>query len=485
MTIKEFTWENSKDEFESKNLIGLDLETTGINRNIEYERPTSAAILETNLNFESPDIIVDDKCRLPYHVLPDAGALNVTNINPLELMDEPLSLFDLIQKIARYLERSYEKALVTYNGAAYDLIILRHSFFAHLIDPYLLVKAAEDRLHIDLYSLAQTTFCFFPNRIGFHKNQDGKVVLKQEVMATTNGIDPGDAHAAVDDVKTLLKLAKLMEEKVPEVFYSALASGNKKRVIELLSENLFLNYGEVKYKERIAVKRTPTFICQDPSYANNLILFDLSFDPGDYLFMTPEEIASILNKKGSPFFNIKANGSPVLLPGNLCELNGLSFDEATSRANKIQENIGFKESVVIACDINAKKRTPWEKPDYSESQIYSKFIDSHDKLLSKAFLESESTEDKVNIIHQMNDGRLIDFAKRLMASEDQNCDSVIKMNYQEFEAKRLLSDDDVPWRTLNDARKSVDNVAKRMTVNETIMSATKAYYDIVEKELRK
>ena len=483
--MKEFTWENSKDEFESKNLIGLDLETTGLNRNIEYERPTSAAILETNLDFESPDIIVDDKCRLPYHVLPDPGALNVTNINPLELMDEPLSLFDLIQKIASYLERSYEKALVTYNGAAYDLIILRHSFFANLYDPYLLVKGTEDRLHIDLYSLAQTIYCFFPNRISFHKNQDGKVILKQELMATTNGIDPGDAHAAVDDVKTLLKLAQLMEEKVPEVFYSALASGNKKRVIELLSKNLFLNYGEVKYKERIAVKRTPTFICQDPSYTNNLVLFDLSFDPEDYLYMTPEEIAAILNKKGSPFFNIKANRSPVLLPGNLCELNGLSFEKASLRANKIQENIGFKESVVVACDINSKKRSPWESPDYSESQIYSKFIDSHDKLLSKAFLESESTEDKINIIHQMNDGRLIDFAKRLLASENENCDPVIQMNYQEFEAKRLLSDDDVPWRTLNGARKSIENVAKRMTVNEDIMTATKTYYDIVEKELRK
>jgi exonuclease I len=348
-----------------------------------------------------------------------------------------------------------------------------------------LVKGVEDRLHIDLYSLAQTIYCFFPNRISFHKNQDGKVVLKQELMATTNGIDPGDAHAAVDDVKTLLKLAKLMEEKVPEVFYSALASGNKKRVIELLSKNLFLNYGEVKYKERIAVKRTPTFICQDPSYANNLVLFDLSFEPEDYLYMTPEEIASILNKKGSPFFNIKANRSPVLLPGNLCELNGLSFEEASLRANKIQENIGFKESVVVACDINSKKRSPWESPDYPESQIYSKFIDSHDKLLSKAFLESESTEDKINIIHQMNDGRLIDFAKRLLASENENCDPVIQMNYQEFEAKRLLSDDDVPWRTLNGARKSIENVEKRMTVNEAIMSATKTYYDIVEKELRK
>ncbi len=132
-----------------------------------------------------------------------------------------------------------------------------------------------------------------------------------------------------------------------------------------------------------------------------------------------------------------------------------------------------------------KKERLREKPDYSESQIYTKFIDSHDRLLSKAFLQTESTEDKIEIIHQMNDGRLIDFAKRLLASEDQNCDPVIKMNYQEFEANRLLSDDDVPWRTLNDARKSVENVSKRMTVNETIMTATKAYYDIVEKELRK
>ena len=153
MMMKEFTWETSKEEFGSKNLIGLDLETTGLNRNIEYERPTSAAILETNLDFESPDVIVDDKCRLPYHVLPDAGALNVTNINPLELMDEPLSLFDLIQKIARYLERSHEKALVTYNGAAYDLIILRHSFFAHLYDPYLLKHHTSnlDQLYQYLY----------------------------------------------------------------------------------------------------------------------------------------------------------------------------------------------------------------------------------------------------------------------------------------------------------------------------------------------
>ena len=133
------------------------------------------------------------------------------------------------------------------------------------------------------------------------------------------------------------------------------------------------------------------------------------------------------------------------------EKHGIAFGKPSIDVDKLR---GFKESVVVACDINSKKRSPWESPDYSESQIYSKFIDSHDKHLSKAFLESESTEDKITIIHQMNDGRLIDFAKRLLASENENCDPVVQMNYQEFEAKRLLSDYDVPWRTLNDARKS-------------------------------
>ncbi len=148
-----FNWQEYHELLVSRGMIGLDLETTGINKNIEYERPTSAAILQANNDIQNPDIIINDKCRLPYHVLPDAEALNITNINPMQLMEEPLSLFELTNKIAVYLKNHPEKIIATYNGAAYDLIILRHSFFSSLINPYLLSNASDDRIHIELWMM--------------------------------------------------------------------------------------------------------------------------------------------------------------------------------------------------------------------------------------------------------------------------------------------------------------------------------------------
>ena len=486
--MQAFNWQEYKETLGSRGIIGLDLETTGINKNLEYERPTSAAILEANNDLDNPQIIINDKCRLPYHVLPDAGALNITNINPMQLMEEPLSLFELINKIAAYLRKHPEKIIATYNGASYDFIILRHSFFSSLINPYLLSNASEDRIHIDLYNVAQSIYCFDPTSIAFHRDVTGKLILKQELLAIANGIDPGDAHAALDDVKVLLKLAKLFEENAPRIFFSAIASGNKKRAINLITKQLFFNYGEVKYKERLAVKRTPTFICEDPSYSNNLVHFDLAYDPIDYVFMTAEEIAPKINRKNSPFFTIKSNGSPVILPGELCERNNLTIEQASRRAEIVQEDLGFKENVLLACDINSRQRPEWQNPDFPESQIYSHFINNNDRLLSDAFLQTNNLEKKIEIMQQINDPRLIDFAKRILGSEHPDCDRKIIMNFQEFEAERLLTLDDVPWRTLSDAWRSLEelkNNKKNIKLNPDILSATKSYYNLVEEEMRK
>ena len=142
-----------------RGMVGLDLETTGVS-NFAYERPTSAAVLGLDENMGSPEIIIDNKCRLPAHILPSAVALEISNINPIDLMKEELSLYGLISKLADYFIAHPNKILTTYNGAFYDLIILRHSFFSPLYNPYLLLNAFEVRLHIHLYKMTQTIFCF-------------------------------------------------------------------------------------------------------------------------------------------------------------------------------------------------------------------------------------------------------------------------------------------------------------------------------------
>ena len=65
--------------------------------------------------------------------------------------------------------------------------------------------------------------------------------------------------------------------------------------------------------------------------------------------------------------------------------------------------------------------------------------------------------------------------------EHNNCDPKIKMNFQEFEAQRLLSEDDVPWRTLQDAWASLEKVENAGKENIAVMEATRKYYALIEK----
>ena len=52
-------YQEYQDLFLERSMVGLDLETTGID-NFTYERPTSAALLGLSENLDSPKIIIDN-----------------------------------------------------------------------------------------------------------------------------------------------------------------------------------------------------------------------------------------------------------------------------------------------------------------------------------------------------------------------------------------------------------------------------------------
>ena len=55
--MKVFNYQEYQALLSSRGMVGLDLETTGISRKIEYERPTSAAILKYSADLDNPAII--------------------------------------------------------------------------------------------------------------------------------------------------------------------------------------------------------------------------------------------------------------------------------------------------------------------------------------------------------------------------------------------------------------------------------------------
>ena len=54
--MKVFNYQEYQALLSSRGMVGLDLETTGISRKIEYERPTSAAILKYSTDLDNPAI---------------------------------------------------------------------------------------------------------------------------------------------------------------------------------------------------------------------------------------------------------------------------------------------------------------------------------------------------------------------------------------------------------------------------------------------
>ena len=138
----------------------------------------------------------------------------------------------------------------------------------------------------------------------------------------------------------------------------------------------------------------------------------------------------------------------------------------------------------MACDINSKRRRPWTTEEYPESQIYNDFIDNSNRMLSDAFHKTQDFNRQLDILNEMSDPRLIDFAKRILATENPDCTPELLKDYHEFEVNRLLAEDEVPWRTL---KKAWDELAKiEQTANDdlTILAATKKYYKLIENKMR-
>jgi hypothetical protein len=101
-------------------------------------------------------------------------------------------------------------------------------------------------------------------------------------------------------------------------------------------------------------------------------------------------------------------------------------------------------------------------------------------MLSDAFRKTRDFDSRLDILNEMSDPRLIDFAKRILATENPDCTPELLNDYHEFEANRLLGEDEVPWRTLKKAWDSLAKAEQLANDDLTILAATKKYYKLIE-----
>ena len=462
-----------------KKIIFYDLETTGRSHHWDQIIQIAAICTDENLNVLDEINIVG---KISSFSIPDPEALLVNKIPIDSIYKSNFSHYSLISEIYNKFSEWSPGIFIGYNSIKFDEEVLRNEFFKNLFDPYLTVKNNNTR--VDLLDITRIANFFYPDRIKSLLNKKGSAIMKLESIANTNGIKNFTAHDAMGDTYASLELAKLIKNKIPELWNKSISQKNKNQLEAIIANNPFCYLEAFFGKAKLFCL---SFIDFHPKYKWALC-FDLSEDPRKVLEMNYSEVFSYLEGSPKKVRKIKLNKSPILLDikirKNLDEHNIISDEVLLDRHNFISSNEEFKNKVLYCYDEMIEDTSQLDI--YAEESIYKKFISSSDNLLIKKFQKSD-WKTKLNLINKFKDERLKYFAELLIYEEQS--DLLTKTSFLKIKEnlkKRIMSTNKEKWLTIYDAYKKIDDLRVKYDNNKenlSILEDVNKYIENLEKNI--
>ena len=150
-------------------------------------------------------------------------------------------------------------------------------------------------------------------------------------------------------------------------------------------------------------------------------MFDLSFDPDDYRFLSAEDLVSVLNASPKVIRSIRANRQPIMMPADAAPASTKALrippDERLRRVEVIQGDPVFRARVGQA---QALRLADTDPPAHVEQRIYDGFPNAADEARMKQFHQVDWRA-RSALAAQIEDLRLGEFARRLIYSNARRC----------------------------------------------------------------
>lgn len=204
-----------------------DYETTGINP--RCDRPLQVAGVRTDLDLNEIEAPVNLFCQPSDDILPHPAACLITGITPAQLARDGLAEADFMTRVHAELSRPGTCG-AGYNTLRFDDEVTRYSLYRNFFDPYAREwQGGNSRW--DLIDTVRTAYALRPEGIQWPE-VEGKVSLRLELLSAANGIDHGQAHEALSDVRATIALARLIRQKQPKLYDWLFALRSKHKVLE-------------------------------------------------------------------------------------------------------------------------------------------------------------------------------------------------------------------------------------------------------------
>ncbi|MEH6389497.1 MULTISPECIES: exodeoxyribonuclease I [Pseudomonas] len=273
-----------------KSIFWYDFESTGIDP--RRDRPLQVAGIRTDENLEEIGEPLCIDCRLSDDTLPHPMACLVTGIGPARAT-AGLAEAEFIEQLHRQMAEP-GTCTAGYNSLRFDDEMTRFTLYRNFYDPYAREwQGGNSRW--DLLDALRTAQALRPEGIVWPE-QDGLPSLRLELLTRANGIDHGQAHDALADVRATIAMARLLRQAQPRLYQYLYDLRSKHKVCELI--DLQRVRPLVHVSGRFGRERSGLAVvlplAWHPVNRNALIVYDLAADPDLLIDLDAETLRELM-----------------------------------------------------------------------------------------------------------------------------------------------------------------------------------------------
>lgn len=359
--------------------LWYDLETFGTRP--RWDRIAQFAAIRTSYRFEPIGDPISVFCRMSPEYLPEPDACLLTGLTPRIVNEKGVAESELARIISR--EMSVPGTCVAgYNTIRFDDEFIRNLFYRNFHDPYRR-EYEEGNSRWDILGLVRMTHDLRPAGINWIDDDAGKPVFRLEDLAAANGIQQDRAHDAVWDVRATIALARLVFEKQPKLFrffYRLRKKDEVRRLLNLQQPAPVLHTSSV-YTRPGGCTTVIYPLSVHPDQVNQVIVYDLRFDPSDWVELPVEEIrrrvfareeqlggTGRVHLRGVHLNRVPAIAPVRTLPPERAAALGLDLARCNAHAAKLAERSDLVRKIRAVFAAGASSR---REPRDPELQIYS------------------------------------------------------------------------------------------------------------------
>lgn len=432
----------------AQSLYWYDLETSGTEP--RWDRIVQFGGFRTDMALNP---IGDEYCtyvRLPDDVLPNPQATLVTGITPDITLREGVAEFEALTRIHE-LFSTPGTCVAGFNNLRFDDEFIRFGLYRMLMDPYAR-EWQNNNSRWDIIDLVRATGALRRDGITWPTNEEGLPTYRLEDMTRANGLDHGQAHDALSDVRATVGVARMIREAQPrlyEYYFNLRRKKSIRKLLEPFGARLCIHVSGMYPRERFCTAPVVS-ICRHPTNSNSIVVADLSQDVEPLLRLSEEQIRERLFTPGRipdrpPLKEIKVNRCPFV--AGIEVLDEESWSRIGTRQRDVEKRLRRLKQPGLAQKIMrvfaGRAADSYADPD---AALYEAFLQDADRSRCGSFLDAVREGGWCEM--DFSDKRLHPLTERLKArSFPERMSDEERLAWRDFVAEKLNAVD-VPWLAL-------------------------------------